>query len=110
MPQDRDYILHMLLGIMRIEALVYAEIIPHALPARIMALLNESARAFQLISIGEAASNVRKDFRDLQPWRAIINTRNRLAHYPWYVNKAFMDRLTTQHLPVLKKQLIDMLR
>ncbi|MCP4142879.1 MAG: DUF86 domain-containing protein [Chloroflexi bacterium] len=68
-------------------------------------------RAIEII--GEAAKKIPNDARKSYPeipWRDITGTRDKLAHDYFGVNLAVVWRTTQEDLPVLAKQLEDMLK
>jgi uncharacterized protein with HEPN domain len=63
--------------------------------------------------VGEAARNVSQTFRDSHPeipWRAIMATRHILAHEYDGVDYDTVWRIVKEHLPLLIKQLEELLK
>lgn len=62
--------------------------------------------------IGEMANKVSIDTRELHSkinWRGIINQRHVIAHSYEGINYSLLWTIITEHAPILRKQLIDIL-
>lgn len=75
-------------------------------------LLHQDAVLRQLEIIGEASKNLSDDLRAANPqveWRKMAGTRDRLAHGYFSVDTEIVWRITQDFLPVLKKQVEEIL-
>jgi uncharacterized protein with HEPN domain len=68
---------------------------------------------FRLVKIGEAASRLPEALRERHPevdWRSAIGFRNRVVHGYFSVNWTIVWDTATLDLPVLERQVMDILR
>ena len=82
------------------------------LPALLADRMRYDATLRNLELIGEAATHVPKELRELGselPWRQIIGTRNRLAHAYLGLEPETVWLIVTANVPRLRDQLIALL-
>lgn len=69
----------------------------------------QKAVLYELVTIGEAASNLSDEFKSIHPevpWRDIVDFRNVLAHHYWAVSVEIVGKVIEDEdkLPTLKLQ------
>lgn len=68
---------------------------------------------YNISVIGEAANKISSDLKNINaeiPWSAIINMRHRIVHDYGNINIQTVKEALDNDLPVLKQQIIDMIR
>src|SRR6185312_9935003 len=104
-PTDiADMLGNILVAIERIETHVRSSESPAAI---------EDAVIFNLIVVGEAASKLKKGFRDKHeniPWQDMIGMRNQLVHAYFIIDPNTVWDTVHNDLPVLKEKIVDILK
>ena len=73
---------------------------------------HRNSALYQLVVIGEAASQISLDFRQRRPevpWRDIVDMRNRIVHNYFGVDYNLLWKTITEDIPRLRSQIADIL-
>jgi uncharacterized protein with HEPN domain len=109
MNNDETYIKHIAEAIEKIEG--YMVGLTFEQFSKDTKTVDAVIRNFEII--GEAANNISQEFQNTHseiPWNRIISMRNRLIHEYFGVNEEIVWDTCKEKLPVLKKQMEEVLR